>query len=512
MILPIGDVQRPDKVPFVNYAFLAANIFVFFFLQIGIGSFASTNAYINYLRKWAFTPEFFYESTWKYLPTVFYSMFMHADIWHLFGNMLFLWIAGDNIEGRLGHIGYFFFYVTAGVVATLVHYLFNTASDIPSLGASGAISGVIGAYFILCAKNRIKVFYWIWFYIGVILVPARLAIGFWIFEQAIYALLERTGAVVGVAVWAHIGGLVFGLALIFLLKIIKIVTPQEVAVTYKSYKRPTAFFTRRHAPPPRAWESPYAKYSRQRDLFGPGPSAQAPPAFGTTQAGAIPMAGSTGADFTVIALKPWQANYEGVVDAVATAMALPFSTVSQRLGNKSGVLATQLDAARAKDLVEKLRQSGTPALALGKADLLDLPPTYSVDNVVVNTAGFTLYSGGRGLSKSYRDIFLVICGLVEGAGPAAPKPVVVDILLFEPWTRFRLAEGAGASPFSQAANIRSTAMQMMHHGGNLPVNRGIRTLLDGGDWTPVTFSSFEEFDRYSYWLVQVVNSKNRKLF
>jgi len=505
MILPIGDVQRPDKVPFVNYAFLAANILVYFFLQPNeITHFKDFEAFLG---KWGFIPAEFS------FVTVISSMFLHGDIYHLLGNMLFLWITGDNIEGRLGHIGYFFFYIAAGIVATLAHYVSDVASAIPSLGASGAISGVLGAYFILCAKNRIKVFYWIWFYIGVILVPARLAIGFWILQQVILALVMVTGDFIGIAVWAHIGGLVFGLGLIFFLKIIKIVTPEEVSVTYKSYKRPMAFFTRRQAPPPRAWESPYAKYSRQRDLFGPEPSASPPPpAFGTVQAGAIPMARRTGTDFTVIALRPWQANYEGVVDTVATITGLPFSTVSQRLGNKSGVLATQLDATRAKDLVEKLQQSGTPALALSGVDLLALPPTYSVDNVVVNTAGFTLYSEGRGLSKSYRDIFLVICGLAGGASPAAPKPVVVDILLFEPWTRFRLAEGVGASLFSQAANIRSTAMQMMHHGGNLPVNRGIRTLLDGGDWTPVTFDSLEEFDRYSYWLVQVVNSKNRKLF
>ncbi len=505
MILPIGDVPRPDKVPFVNYAFLAANILVFLLLQPN--DFTRFKGFEEFLGKWGFTPAKFT------LVSLISSMFLHGDIYHLFGNMLFLWITGDNVEGRLGHIGYFFFYVAAGVVATLAHYVSDVASAIPSLGASGAISGVIGAYFILCARNRIKVFYWIWFYIGVILVPARLAIGFWILEQIILATVIMTGDFIGIAVWAHIGGLVFGLGLIFALTRVKLVTPQEVTVAYKSYKRPTAFFARRQAPPPRAWESPYAKYSRQRDLFGPEPSlSQPPPAFGTAQAGAIPMAGRTGTDFTVIALRPWQANYEGVVDAVATTTGMPFSAVSQRLRSKSGVLATQLDATRAKDLVEKLQQSGTPALALSRADLLDLPPTYSVDNAVVNPAGFTLYSGGRGLPKGYRDIFLVICGLVAGASPAAPKPVVVDILLFEPWARFRLAEGAGAPPFSQAANIRSTAMQMVHHGGNLPVNRGVRTLLDGGDWAPVTFDSLEEFDRYSYWLVQVVNSRNRKLF
>jgi len=175
MILPIGDVQRPDKVPFVNYAFLAANILAYFFLQPNeITHFKDFEAFLG---KWGFIPAEFS------FVTVISSMFLHGDIYHLFGNMLFLWIAGDNIEGRLGHIGYFLFYIAAGIVATLAHYVSDVASAIPSLGASGAISGVLGAYFILCARNRIKVFYWIWFYIGVILVPAKLAIGFWILEQ-----------------------------------------------------------------------------------------------------------------------------------------------------------------------------------------------------------------------------------------------------------------------------------------------------------------------------------------
>ena len=502
MILPIGDIQRPDKTPFVNYAFLAANIVVYLFFQPN--EFSHFDGFGKFLEEWGFTPSLF-------IPiTLLSSMFLHGDLYHLLGNMLFLWITGDNIEGRLGHIGYFIFYLTAGLAATMAHYVSDMTSAIPSLGASGAISGVLGAYFILCAKNKIKVFYWIWFYIGVILVPARLAIGFWILQQVILAMVVTSGAETGIAVWAHIGGIVFGLAIIFLLVKSKLVTRETISVQYKSYRRrPTEMFRRKNAAFS-AWESPYATYSRQRNLFGQEPAPQ--PASTPGPPTAIPIGGESAGYYSVITLKPWKNNSENVVDAVATFRGLPFSTISRDLRDRSGVLATDLHIKEAQHLADKLRTCGTPALAMSKADLLDLPPVYRLDNIVANNAGFTVYSGGRSLSKQYKDVFLIVCAQVPGPGESGQKLVVVDLFVYLPWARFRLMEGGSAFPYSQPANIRSAISQMLHFGGHLPVNRGVRTLINGGDWSPMALGSVEEFDRYAYWLIQVVNGKNRKLY
>lgn len=219
IILPIGDEPKPATRPYVNYAFIAINVFAYVFLQYHPRGPQDIPAYMAFLENWAFTPALFH------VHTLLTSMFMHADLWHLGGNMLFLWIAGDNIEDRLGHVWYAVFYIAAGVVATLTHYATDIHSIIPSLGASGAISAVLGAYFILCARNRIKIFYWFFIIIGVTLVPARIAIGIWILMQL---LLATPGAAGGVAVWAHIGGVAFGLGLLYLLKAVGIVKAQMV--------------------------------------------------------------------------------------------------------------------------------------------------------------------------------------------------------------------------------------------------------------------------------------------
>ncbi|MCA1587760.1 MAG: rhomboid family intramembrane serine protease [Chloroflexi bacterium] len=138
------------------------------------------------------------------------SMFMHGGWLHLAGNMLFLWIFGDNVEHRIGHVTYALFYIAAGVAGSLAHILVDAGSIIPSLGASGAISGVLGAYIVLFPTNRVTVF----LFRFLMPVPAIVAIGMWAVFQFIngigaFAVTEQTGG--GVAYMAHIGGFAAGL-------------------------------------------------------------------------------------------------------------------------------------------------------------------------------------------------------------------------------------------------------------------------------------------------------------
>jgi membrane associated rhomboid family serine protease len=149
--------------------------------------------------------------------TLLTSMFMHGGLLHIFGNMLFLWVFGDNVEHRIGHVTYLVFYLVAGVIASLAQILVNTDSVIPTLGASGAISGVLGAYLVMFPANRVTVLV-VRFPMQ---VPAIVAIGLWAVLQFIngigaFAVTEETGG--GVAYMAHIGGFVAGVLAGFLFR------------------------------------------------------------------------------------------------------------------------------------------------------------------------------------------------------------------------------------------------------------------------------------------------------
>jgi len=228
MIFPIGDDNSDrTRTPFVNYLFIAVNVLVFVLLQ-GLGS----NEQFTYA--WATVPQEIVTGTdiarnvpvsgggetavipLQPIPvtvyfTLFSSMFMHGSLMHLLGNMLYLWIFGDNLEDRLGHVRYAVFYLLCGVIASLAHVLMNTNSYIPSLGASGAISGVLGGYMLLYPKRRVRAIVLRGFLTE---IPAYVAIGIWILFQLIEGYMNRGAEGGGVAYAAHIGGFIAGLALI----------------------------------------------------------------------------------------------------------------------------------------------------------------------------------------------------------------------------------------------------------------------------------------------------------
>jgi membrane associated rhomboid family serine protease len=189
----------------VTYALIALNV-LFFFVELSGGE--------AFIGKWAFVPRRFLANPVGDLLTLFTSMFMHAGWVHLGGNMLYLWIFGDNVEDRFGHIKYTIFYLVCGLAATFAQLAFSLGSNVPSLGASGAIAGVLGAYILLFPQGRVKVLQGS----QVIQVPALIVIGLWIVLQ----FFSGIGSIVssadtgGVAYVAHIGGFVAGLVLTFL--------------------------------------------------------------------------------------------------------------------------------------------------------------------------------------------------------------------------------------------------------------------------------------------------------
>jgi membrane associated rhomboid family serine protease len=149
--------------------------------------------------------------------TIFTSMFMHGGLLHLGGNMLFLWIFGDNVEDSMGRVRYFIFYVLSGVAAALAQAFVDPASEIPMVGASGAISGVLGAYILLHPRATVRTLIFLGFFVTVVHVPAMIVLGIWFAMQFFSAWATPSGEG-GVAFWAHIGGFVAGLALVSFFK------------------------------------------------------------------------------------------------------------------------------------------------------------------------------------------------------------------------------------------------------------------------------------------------------
>jgi membrane associated rhomboid family serine protease len=208
-MLPIGDDDSARRLtPVVTYALIAVNVLVFL-LELSSG-----DAFIN---RWAFVPTRFLADPVGDFPTVFASMFMHASWVHLLGNMLYLWIFGDNVEDRLGHGMYTVFYILCGLAATFAQMAFSMGSNIPNLGASGAIAGVLGAYIMMFPHTRVSVL------MGRQVVPmsALIVIGFWIVIQIFSGIGSFTASSQteggGVAYMAHIGGFIAGVVLTFLL-------------------------------------------------------------------------------------------------------------------------------------------------------------------------------------------------------------------------------------------------------------------------------------------------------
>jgi membrane associated rhomboid family serine protease len=156
----------------------------------------------------------------RFLP-IFTSMFLHGGWLHLIGNMIYLWIFGDNVEDMMGHIKYFIFYLLCGVSANYAHLYTNASSPMPTIGASGAIAGVMGAYFILFPRSKVWTLFPIFFFIQIIKIPAVAFLGFWFLMQffmGFFSLGVSSVARGGVAWWAHIGGFACGALLVFIFK------------------------------------------------------------------------------------------------------------------------------------------------------------------------------------------------------------------------------------------------------------------------------------------------------
>ena len=202
-MIPLSDVIPSRTTPIVTVGLIVVNAVVFLYqltlpdpaLQLFVGNYALVPA-------------------WFSVPAIFTSQFLHAGWMHVISNMLYLWIFGDNVEDRLGHVPFLMFSLGAGAAAALLQTLFNPFSSVPMVGASGAIAGVMGAYFVLYPQSRVLTLIFLFIFVDIVEIPAIFFLGIWFLMQllsGVGSLGVSNAAGGGVAFWAHIGGFVAGL-------------------------------------------------------------------------------------------------------------------------------------------------------------------------------------------------------------------------------------------------------------------------------------------------------------
>jgi membrane associated rhomboid family serine protease len=243
MFLPLSDAPNPRGTPIVTYLLIAANVLVYVFVTFPMGTERPSvddpalAAYLEAIRDSipAHVPlravlsqisrydlvvfEYGFKPAAPQIVDLFASLFLHGGLVHVFGNMLFLWIYGDNVEYRLGRLPFLFWYLATGVVATLVFALFSPGSMVPLVGASGAISGVLGFYFLWFPRNTVRVFVFLFpFFMNVVAIPARIVLGIYlVLDNLMPFLLTQESTGEGVAYGAHIGGFLAGLTVAWII-------------------------------------------------------------------------------------------------------------------------------------------------------------------------------------------------------------------------------------------------------------------------------------------------------
>lgn len=209
-MFPLSDVIPSRTTPFITIGLIAINALVFLH-EITL----PPRALDAFIGTYALIPGYFT------LPSVITSMFLHGGWMHIIGNMLYLWIFGDNIEDRLGHVLFVVFYLGCGCVAAFLQVFFNPSATVPMLGASGAIAGVMGAYFVLYPQSRVLTAVFIFFFFDLVEIPAVFFLGIWFLMQllsGVGSLGAANASAGGVAFWAHVGGFGAGAFVGFILR------------------------------------------------------------------------------------------------------------------------------------------------------------------------------------------------------------------------------------------------------------------------------------------------------
>ncbi len=460
MFIPIGDDQPGVRTPVVNYALIALNLLVFLVLCF-------PHPREPVMVSYALTPD---HLRW---PQLFTALFLHANLMHVLGNMLFLWIFGRRVEERMGHVGYAFFYIVCGMAAWFLHIVTTDAPEIPALGASGAVSGAIGAYLVLHPRARIKVFIWFYFFADVILVPAFLWIGLWILEQVYFASLGLGG----VAYTAHLGGFAAGAALGGL---------ALLAERLMGKKRPE---------PVLSIDEP--RTAEPRHPFAP---------VGTDPE--IEFLDGSFDRYSVVTL--WDAAARASDLAV---LAAPLSgeapdAIAARIAATRGVIVRGIPRATAEQLRRELTGRGVPAAIVADAPGNQPPAPVPVESASWDDRVLRLRAGNQIVPLPWSAPFLFV-------GAAAAGETFID-LFAGGRTAFRIVERPGV-PFTRidiarrsevSTDLAGLARSIQDARRGAGCNEGIAVLAQAGALGWLAFRTAAEYDDYLFWTYNLARFKS----
>ena len=221
-MIPIRDRNPSGSFPYVTIGIIIVNILIFLYelsLGSGLGEFIMKFGVVPLkVSYYSQVPDLTFINT--FFPFIS-SMFLHGGFIHLIGNMWFLWIFGDNIEDKLGHFKFIAFYFLCGIIASSVHVFFNSQSNVPCVGASGAIAGVLGAYMVTFPRARVVTIVPLFVFIQVMELPAIVVLGFWFVIQFFNGAASITASASGTSVawWAHVGGFAAGVMILYIIRI-----------------------------------------------------------------------------------------------------------------------------------------------------------------------------------------------------------------------------------------------------------------------------------------------------
>jgi len=205
-MIPFKDDNPTATLPIVTVSLIVVNVAFFLLSPLASGGLAAI------VSAYGAVPVEMLSFSGAHMKNVFVSMFLHGGIFHVGGNMLYLWIFGNNIEDRLGHTRFLVFYLASGLVAAYAHAFAAPSSGVPMVGASGAVSGILGAYLLLYPRAKIHTIIFLGFFVDIVMLPAVAVIGFWAVVQFISGIASKGAAGVGGVAWfAHVGGFLFGL-------------------------------------------------------------------------------------------------------------------------------------------------------------------------------------------------------------------------------------------------------------------------------------------------------------
>lgn len=477
LILPIGDENPREKTPFVNYTILGLNIFFFFVYCFPLEPALLAGSAMIPQQVSLGDP-----STWG---TMFTSMFLHADIFHLLGNMLFLWICGDNVEDKLGHIPYALFYVVCGVAACLLHVVSDPASQIPTIGASGAISGALAAYVVFFPTHRIKMLFWIFIFMQVFYIPAWVWIGFWFLEQIIMANLTSDTLGGGVAYLAHIGGFIAGLGIGFVVKYL--ILPNRFGLETDPRTRPRGF----HGTSRRA--------ERQtRDFFQPFTNVEKPLD--------VQVLRETEFQYAVIRTTEELHTIGAIAAASAPITGEKPSAISARLNASRGVIAKNLSREQADDVYRAIRRLGTQGLLVRYGPGAMPPTPVEVDRISWDDSRLSPTVGDEQRPIPWSAPYLYLASVV--CREPQLDVYVTGQHVFRVTSRAEMREIDPEARTERGAMLRDLASTLLRKNEGAAMNDGVRVMAHRGSWGWLSFQDPAYYDDYAFWMYTLVTTQN----